>query len=98
MPYTSNGHIGLAAEPAFGSATAATDHIEALSEDMKLDFDRFQFKNIINTIAEPDDAAGIRRPAGPLVFAAHPISIGYALKGDIPDKLHEYSQVWLPVY
>lgn len=86
MAYGFAGHIGISKETTWGSGTTATDYIEALSESMTLTFDRFVTKNIIGTLAEPDDVAGVQRIEGELEIHGHPVSIGYLLKGALQTK------------
>src|SRR3989304_4623265 len=81
MGYGFSGHIGLAKEVTFGTGVAAADYVEGLSEGQSFEFDRFDTKNIIGTLAEPDDTAGVVRVAGDIVAAAHPVSVGHFLKG-----------------
>ena len=75
------GHIGLAKETTWGTAVAATDYFEAMSEDLNLAIDRFDFRNITGDNFDPDDAAGIRRIEGSMSFAANPETIGHFLNG-----------------
>lgn len=70
--YGFGGHIGLGKESAWGTAIAATDYIEALSESLNVNFDRFDTKNIVGMFGEPDDEQGIKRIAGDVVAAGHP--------------------------
>lgn len=86
MGYGFAGHIGIAKEATWGSGVAATDYVEALSEDLSLSMERFAHKSIIGTLAEPDDTAGLRRVEGSMAFSAHPVSIGYFLKGALQTK------------
>lgn len=79
MAYGFSGYFALGREAAWGSAVAATSFVEALNEDVKLDIDRFTYKNIIGSMAEPDDQAGVRRVAGSAAFAANPGNIGFFL-------------------
>ena len=74
------GYFGLAKEASSGTAVAATDYIELLSENLQSTIDRFTTKNIFASFNEPDDYAGARRSAGGIVLAAHPVSVGHALK------------------
>jgi hypothetical protein len=88
MAYGFAGHIGLAKESNWGSGVAATDYIEAMSEDLSLDLDRFPYKAIIASLSEPDDATGLYRVSGGMRFSAHPVAVGHFLKG----VLHSYTQ------
>ena len=82
MTYGFSGHIGIGRETtAWGTAAAATDHFKALSESLSTDIERFETINIHAALYEPDDSAGMRSHEGDVVFAAHPISVGYFLMG-----------------
>jgi hypothetical protein len=81
MSYGFNGFIGLAKETNWGSGAAVTDYIEALSEDVQTTLERFSHKAMIASLSEPDDSVGVRRVAGGVRFAAHPVAIGHFLKG-----------------
>jgi len=81
MSYGFASHIGIAAEADWGTAVGATDYIEAFSESLARAIERFETRNIVGGYFEPDDSAGVRRFAGDLVFAGHPVSIGYVLNG-----------------
>ncbi|MCI0663859.1 MAG: phage tail tube protein [Acidobacteria bacterium] len=75
------GHIGFAKEASGGVAVAATNYIEALSENFTVTIDRFDVKNIVGRFAEPDDMAGVKRFEGQIVFPAHPVDMGWFLGG-----------------
>lgn len=75
------GHIGYARESSGGTPVAATNYVEAMSENLTATLDRFEIKNIVGRYAEPDDEAGVRRVAGQIAFAAHPVDIGFFLLG-----------------
>lgn len=77
------GHVGFAQESSGGTPVAATDYIEALSENLTDTRDRFETRNIVGRMTEPDDEAGIRRVAGDIVFQAHPVTIGHFLKASL---------------
>jgi len=81
MSYGMKGFIGLGKETAWGSGVAVTDYFYALNEDIKADLDRFDIRNIVDTVAEPDDDVGILRVAGSFLAGGHPVSIGHFLKG-----------------
>lgn len=74
------GFLGLAKETTWGTAVAATDYMELLSEDITLSIDRFPTRNIFAGFYNPPDYAGVRRIAGRIVHAAHPVSVGHLLK------------------
>lgn len=74
------GFMGLAKEATWGTAVAATDYAELMSENLTGTFDRFEYKNVIANFAEPDDAAGVHRIAGSTVLAAQPVALGHFLK------------------
>lgn len=75
------GFIGIGKQSAFGTAVAATDYIEAMSESLNLEIDRFPSVNINNQYGEPSDATGIKRIAGDMSFNGNPNVLGYFLKG-----------------
>jgi len=80
------GYIGISKESNWGSGQAATDFLEALNESIQTNIDRFSYKNIIGTLAEPDDQAGVYRRGGNMTLAAHPVSVGHLLKGALETK------------
>lgn len=75
------GHIGIGKETTWGIAVAATDYIEALNESIVGTIDRFETRNIIGGLHEPDDSAGVQHYEGAVVFPAHPENVGHALNG-----------------
>lgn len=75
------GFFGLAKEATWGTAVAATDYAEAMSENLSTGIDRFPTRNIFGGFYEPDDFAGARRSAGASVHAGNPVSIGHLLRG-----------------
>ena len=79
MGYGFAGYFGLKRETSWGSGAAATDFIEILNEDITLTKDRFDYKNVINTMAPPDDIAGMNRIGGSVAFACNPRNVGYML-------------------
>src|SRR5437667_6229615 len=84
MSYGFGGHIGLAREVSWGTPVAPSSgsFLEALSENVTLAIDRFQAKHIFGgALAEPDDLQGLRRIEGDIVAPAHPLQVGYFLKG-----------------
>lgn len=74
------GFFGLGKEAVWGTAVAATDYAELLSENLSTTIDRFGTRNIFAGYYEPDDYAGARRSAGGIVLAAHPLPLGHLLK------------------
>ena len=81
MGYGMNGHCGFAFESSGGTPVAAADYIEALSESLTLNKDRFEVKNIVNRFSEADDMAGLDRVGGDIVFAGIPGPLGAMLAG-----------------
>lgn len=75
------GYLGLAKESTWGTAVEATDYAELNSENVRLDIDRFEIKDVIGGFYEPDDAAGINRIAGSLTLPAYPEVLGHFLRG-----------------
>lgn len=74
------GHFGIGKESTWGTAVAATDYQELLSENMAHTIDRFITKNIFASFNEPDDFAGARRSAGGIVMPVYPLMLGHVLK------------------
>jgi len=79
MAYGFNGFIGIGRETTWGSGVAVTNYFEALSENITVGIDRFDIKNIVGSLAEPDDCDGIRRVAGTISLPGHPETIGFFL-------------------
>lgn len=79
MGYGFAGYFGWARETTWGSATNATRFIEILNEDVHQEIERFDYKNVIGTLATPDDKAGVRRVIGSVAFAGNPEALGPAL-------------------
>lgn len=75
------GSVGFAKESSGNTPVTADNFIEALSESMRLEIDRYQTKSIINGYYEPDDSDGLKRVSGDVVTAVHPVDIGYFLMG-----------------
>jgi len=74
------GYVGIGKESAFGTAVAATDYFEIMSESLSETIDRFPTRNAFGGFYDPDDFAGARRVAGNIVMFGHPVSIGHLLK------------------
>lgn len=74
------GHLGLAREGTWGTAVAATDYAELMSENLSTTIDRFETRNIFAGFYEPDDFAGARRTAGGIVLAGNPMPMGHLLR------------------
>lgn len=74
------GYFGLAKESSWGTAVAATDYVELMSENLTTGIDRFETRNIIAGFQEPDDYAGARRTTGDVVAAANAVALGHFLK------------------
>lgn len=80
MPgYGFNSFIGYAKESSGGTPVAASNYVEAMSENLTDTRDRFETRAIVGRYSEPDDEAGIRRVAGNITAQAHPVDIGYFL-------------------
>lgn len=75
------GHIGFAKESSGGTAVAATNYIEALSENIAEVIERFDVKNIVGRYAEPDDMGRLHRVSGDVSFPAIPEELGFFLRG-----------------
>lgn len=74
------GFLGLAKEGSWGTALAATDYVELMSEGISTTRDRFPTRNIYAGFYEADDYAGMYRSAGSTVQDGNPVSIGHLLK------------------
>jgi hypothetical protein len=81
MTYGFAGHIGLARETTWGTAVAATDYIEAYSEDISTTIDRFATRNIFSGYYEPDDSPGVHHHEGSISAPGFPHALGYFLTG-----------------
>lgn len=79
MAYGFSGYIGLKRETTWGSAQAANTFVEALNEDVHLEIERFPYKNIVGTMAEPDEIGGVNRVTGSISFPVHPFNVGFFL-------------------
>lgn len=77
------GYVGLAPESSGGVAVAATAFMPALSEDLSLEIERYELKNIHNALSMPDDQAGLRRVEGAVSGVFDPVVGGHLLKGSI---------------
>lgn len=75
------GYFGLAKEAVWGTAVAATDYAELLSESLTTTIDRFETRNIFSGFYEPDDYAGARRNSGGITLAGNPLPLGKLLRG-----------------
>src|SRR3972149_3625520 len=63
------GHIGIQIEPSWKQAQVNSMYYAyGMEESVILDIDRFDYKNIVAKITEPDDMAGIRRSKGTLAL------------------------------
>ena len=74
------GFLGMAREGTWGTAVAATEYAELMSENMVATIDRFDTRNIYGGFYEPTDSAGARRSAGGTVMAANPLPLGHLLR------------------
>src|SRR3990167_3498008 len=83
MAYGAAGHVGLARETTWGTPVAISsgDYVYALSENITLQIDRFDTKNIVGNRAEPDDTAGLRHSEGDLVVPGYPLGLRHFLRG-----------------
>lgn len=74
------GFFGLGKETTWGTAVAVSDYLELMSENLTMGIDRFETRNIFAGHYEPDDYAGVRRTAGGIVHAVHPLPMGHLLR------------------
>lgn len=81
MGIGAQGFIGLGREVGWGSKVAITDYVEALSENIGMSINFFTVKNIIGTITEADQVAGMRDTKGALTIPGHPDQMAAFLKG-----------------
>ena len=79
--YGFGGHIGFAKETSGGTPVAAAYYIEALSESLSAEVERFETINISGTYSEPDDQTGMRRVAGAIQVAFNPVEGGALWEG-----------------
>jgi len=70
------GHVGIGVESAWGTAVAAANYVEILNESLVTTIERYETKNVIGGLYEPDDSAGVERHEGDIVFAGHPDPLG----------------------
>lgn len=75
------GHIGIGKETVWGTAVAASSYLEAFSESLVTNIERFDIINITGFMRDPDDKTGITRHVGDIVFPAHPENLGHLLNG-----------------
>lgn len=80
MGYGIKGFFGIGKESAWGTPVAVTDYAEILSESLSEGIDRFEVKNIIGGLYEPNDVAGVRRINGDISLAGYPAILGHLLK------------------
>lgn len=80
MSYGMRGFFGLGKESAWGTPVAVTDYAEILSESLSESIDRFETRNIIGALYEPNDIAGVHRIAGDVSMAGFPAMLGHFLK------------------
>lgn len=73
------GWLGFAPEGSGGVVAQPAHFSTGLSESLTLSLDRYELANMAGSLAEPDDAAGVRRVGGETSMAADPINLGYAL-------------------
>lgn len=82
MAYGMRSSIGFVHENSLDTlAGARTDFIEALSESVAENFDRFEVANVYGGLYERPDVGGLKRVEGDLVFAANPETVGHAFAG-----------------
>jgi hypothetical protein len=74
------GYIGVGSETTWGTAVAPQAYVEAMNESITTTIDRFETRNIITGLYEPDDADGVRHHEGDIVMGFHPVTMGYFMK------------------
>lgn len=80
------GFIGLGKESTWGTAVSATDYLEAMSESLNAERDRFEIVNIRNQFGRPADQAGMVRINGDIEAHAHPTTGARLLKGALQNS------------
>lgn len=75
------GFVGVGRETTWGTPVAAASYFEAMSEGLAATLDRFETRNIIAGLYEPDDTTGVLRVAGPVATALYPQNGLYLLNG-----------------
>lgn len=81
MSYGMNGYGGWGKESTWGTPVAPSSGMffEMMSETLTATIDRFDTRNIFNSLAEPDDTTGLVKIAGDTVIPANAEAIGYLL-------------------
>lgn len=79
--YGHAGFVGIAKETTWGTAVAATDFMEAMSEGITKTIDRFDTRNMNGGFYEPDDADGVHRVGGPLSTAGFAFNMPWLFGG-----------------
>lgn len=79
MAYGMNGYMGMGKETTWGTAVTAGSFLEMMSEGLTVAIDRFDTRNIFNSLSEPDDTTGLIRVEGETVIPGNPESIGLLL-------------------
>jgi len=83
MSYGMLGYIGVAKETTWGTPVTAGSFMEAMSENLSTALDRFDTRNIFNSLSEPDDAVGLQRNEGDIVIPANPEALGLLLSAGL---------------
>lgn len=81
MSYGFASFIGIGRETTWGTGVAATAYLEAMSEGLQTQIERFEYRNMVGRFTEADDAAGVVRHQGDIVVAAHAGNMGHLLMG-----------------
>lgn len=79
MGYGTLGHLNLGKETTWAASVNPDYSIELMNETLTLARDRFEVKNIIGRLTEPDDVPGLRRIEGDMTTWGHPETIGHFL-------------------
>lgn len=80
MSYGMNGFVALGKESSWGTAVAVTDYMEVMNESLQSQYDRFDTRNAINALYEPDRARGLLRVSGGISQSAFPKELAILAK------------------
>ena len=80
MSYGMNGFAALGKETTWGTAVAVTDYMQVMNESLQSQYDRFDTRNAINAMYEPDRSRGLLRVSGGVSMAAFPNALAHLAK------------------
>lgn len=73
-------HVGVGKETAFGTAVAASDYLQIVSESISHNIEEVVREAIHGVVDEPASLAGLETIAGDIVVEVQPETIGYLLR------------------